>query len=700
MRALISLIVTVVSALAAAQPRLGPPQAIAPGLLAPAPGITSEVAGAPLDGGYLVAWASHDFIRFARLNAAGELIDEVPRAIPAICVQNLMVVSNGTGVLAGWSCGSGALSSWSLAALDGSKPTITQRGGRGSLDGLLYDGNHYLALFGVSIDQPEIAQLDTNGLVIASAALGFPDPRNDITPWRSRFFIDRGVAWLVMRIDGHLMRLALTDANGKPQRPVVERLPIEQPFASQLQAAGQIEGRWYVIYDDYPRQRRCMRFLDAAEPIVLEGFSYLLYHASQVVGGELYVFGVLRDGNRGLLRGMRISAAGRMRSFEIGSGSFAGVIGSIPIPRGILLLTANQVHTLTTTYAPPVAQLIRTLAERTFIRPPTVLHWAVAKQFDVTLAAHGPGFLAVWHQQNVEGMEVWSRLLDRNGKPAGEPRRLGLGLTANIASNGEIALVVWGNDGVVQARRLDSAGIPLGDPIPLDRATKAHIIGAGWDGAQFAVAWATEANLSFTAVAAGGEVLGAEPVRLDEPSVAVAREESFAVSPFGALLVYPGPRRGARGESTSTVAVRLSRDLRPAGRPFEVVGIPAHYRHVIWTGEHYLVTLTHDLSLRAARVSPSGEPLDAPYGVWLGRGWLRHDVADANGNVLVIFRETGVVTDRELRRTEAFRHEGQSFNFGALAMRDDGAALLGYTESPYRTPADVALVRTIDLTRE
>lgn len=699
-RALLLAVTIAVTGLSSGQPRFSEARELAPELLMPATLRSSEVAAAATRDGYVIAWIDDGAVRAVRINPAGELIDPLPKALGgSLAASNLVIASDGTDVLVGWTLAglsaTGADSTFRLAVLEGgSRHAVTQRG-IGSLDALIHTGTRYLAVVGGVVDHAEIVELDPRGFTVASTSLGISAAAGDPKPWPSGFFVDRGVTWLVTTVNGRPMRAAVTDADGKPQRPLLEPLPFEVPLDHRyrLFSAGQVNGHWYVVYGH--DGRHFVRFLDAEAPIAIGGFSEIAHRATRVSGNELYLFGLALGEERSVLRGARVSPDGRVRSFEIASGTRSWAIGSVAIPRGVLLVTANATSAAATPSAPPAARMIRTLLPRslrTYVGPPVIMAWAPASQFEVVVAAHGAGFVAAWQQPSVEGIEVWSRLLDRDGKAVGEARLIGRGTTTKIASNGHVALVVSSNNGLVEARRLDIAGVPLGETIAIDDASRA-IIGVGWDGMQFAMAWATSTDISTTGISAGGELLAAEPVRLAEPPAASWSTASFAVSPFGALLIYGGPQDQIGGRNT--MAVRLARDLRAAGPAFEVVSIPTLSRRVVWTGQHYVVTVTQASSFRGARVSASGESIDAPYGIWLAQGGHEHRSAYANGRLLVIHATGGFIIDRELAGPAALlEHTALPYDLGTLAMREDGAALFGYAR--WANTRFVAVVKALD----
>ena len=692
MRSLLLVVVIVLCSLASAQPRAGEPRAVAPDLLMPAPLRTREVAVTPFRDGYAAAWIDDAAVRMVRLNASGELIDQLPIPLGGTAeAGNLMIASDGSNVLVGWTSAGdrldGSEASFRIAFVEeGTRHTLTQRV-PGSLDGLLYTGTRYLALTGGLTGNASVVALDHRGFTVASTATGLGRDDSDPRTWQSSFFMSGGVAWLVTTYDDRLVRVALTDTSGN-LAVAFEPLPIDLPVDGEVLAAGHVRGRWYVVYAG--DGQHFIHFLGAGAPIVINGFDEIDGRATRASGGEVYLFGLDHREDSTVVRGVRVTPVRVVWQFEIATGTASWATGSAVAPRGVLLVTANAAPAATPNFAPPLARLIRTLGRhpQPIISPPAILAWAKASQFEVALGAHGEGFLAVWKQPGVDGNEIWSRLLDRDGHALGEPRPIGLGTTPQVASNGEVAAVAWFGKRNVEARLLDSAGFPMGEPIPLDRAADARVIGIGWDGTQFSVAWDNAANVSAVAFSAAGELLSESPVRLSEPRLSTTGVHSFAVSPFGALLVYS---ERATGE---TIGVRLNRDLSPAGSPFEIFDVHATHRQAVWTGEHYVVVFTHDRSIRAARVTASGVSLDAPYGVWLGRGFYSHATAYANGRLAAVHPLGGLIADRTFRDVVEFEQPLLPYATGSIAMRDDGAVLIGY--STFTDNRWLAVVRTLE----
>lgn len=655
----------------------------------PAAVSASAIAGTRFGEGSIVAWNDGKGIHTVRLDAGGALIDPLPRTITAATwVRNLVVATDGTDVLVGWTVEDGTESGSRIVVLTGgTQHTVTQREVV-SLDALIWTGSRYLAITGGLHNRAEIVELDRRGFILSSASLGLSATNSDPLQWNQGFFVDGDVAWLVTEVNGQPARFAVTDANEKPQRPVEQPLGIELPFDQPLHSAGTVDGIWYVVHGRAGGSHY-VSFEGSATPIAVDGFKRIDHRATRASGGEVYLFGTASDDNR-ILRGARISPRGRVRYFDIANAGY--LTESVAMTHGVLLLTASAImEGASNLAAPPLARIIRPLprGERTLVRAPIVLAWGPPSQAEVSIAAHGAGFLAAWRQLAIDGMEVWTRLLDRNGGHAGEPRAIGRGATTKIASNGNIALVVSAGRGVVRARRIDAAGLPLGDAIVLDRGTTARIIGVGWDGVQFSVAWATDTQISATAVTAGGEVLFPEPVALADPRPPFYEHMNFTVSPFGALVIYP-----VSGNVRETWAVRLGRDLRPAGAPFLILGIDGHYPQTVWTGQEYIVTVMHVMSLRAARVSPTGQALDAPYGLWLsGRGG--YHAAYGNERLILVSEFGGLATDRELRTPVVIATDYFAAILGNAAIRDDGAALFAYTAQPSNAARTLAYVRTI-----
>lgn len=688
MRHFLVMLALLLSGISNAQPKFGEPQPIAPELRMSSLADALHVAAAPLGDGYVAAWMEPNAIRVVRLNAAGEVLDD-PLLLgtgildPGGRAQKtkLIVASDGVDALVGWSVADQYDSSYRIAHLEGGKRnTLTQRG-FGSLDGLIFNGDGYVAIIGGARNRAEVLGLDRKGYLRPPTPLGISKASSDYTTWQQGLFNDRGVTWLVASIDGRLQRIALTDATGTVQRPVFEDLSFQLPFEHDFKGAGQIGGRWYVVYGK--GDRNYVQFLDTQAPILVEGFTTLAAEAMRVSGGELYLFGTAAGAAGTVVRGARVSPDGAVRFFDVATES-PRAIGAAVMTRGVLLLTGTNT---------PVARVIRTLwsGGRTFIRPPVRLHSIPASQMGVVIAAHGDGFLTAWYHPSGAG-EIWSRLLDRTGAAAGPSQLLGQGVRPQIASNGSVALIVWAQmPKTVLARRIDREGNPLGDAVPLhrdDAASQTHVIGAGWDGLQFSVAWATATYAMAGAVTENGEVRG-EPVRILEMPKGRFVSMSFAVSPSGALLVYI-ESYNVNGPS----AVRLTHDLHPAGPPFKVAGIPASLGRVSWLGDHYLVTFNHDASLRAARVTATGEPIDAPYGIWLERAFWFHGTAFGNGRLIVTTPLGGFTTDRNLRRTVAF----EQFTLPpehSVAIREDGAALVAYIAPRVGFVPERAEVRTI-----
>ncbi len=690
MRLLILLFLTL-SGIAHAQPRFGGPQAIAPDLRTPAAVRTKSLAASRFGDGTIVAWADERGVHVVRLDARGALIDPLPKNISAFAeARNLLVATDGTDVLVGWTIATGTQNESRIVVLTGgTQHTVTQRF-PDPLDALLHTGSRYLAITGGVNNRAEILELDRRGFILSSASLGLGTSNSDPLQWNQGFFVDRGVAWLVTDVARNPTRLAVSDANGKPQRPVAHPLGIDLPFDRPLHSAGTVDGIWYVVHGR-PGGRHYVSFEGSSTPIAVDGFKQITHRATRASGGELYLFGTASDDSRNL-HGARVPPSGRVRHFEVAGAGNLRTAASVAINHSVLLLTASAVSTEPLNPpSPPAARIIRPFpfGERTLVRAPIVLAWAPATQTEVSVVAHGAGFLAAWQQLTIDGLEVWTRLLDRNGKHAGEPRAIGRGATRKIASNGNVALVVAADRGVVELRRVDAAGKPLGETIILDRATSARIIGAGWDGVQFSVAWATDTQVSATALTAGGELLLPEPVRLAEPRPSLYDHMTFTVSPFGALVVYQ-----VSANVQETWAVRLGRDLRPAGAPFPVLGIPTLYPQTVWTGQEYIVTVSHGNSLRAARVSPAGEALDAPYGLWLSPGGTEHRAAYGNGRLILVGNTRGLITDRELRTSVVIATEQISWIVGNVAIRDDGPALFAYV-AHNGAPSTLAYVRTI-----
>lgn len=687
------LLFLVIAAVANAQPRFGEPQAIAPDLPVPAAVRATSLGGVRFGNGTLVAWADEKGVHVVRLDARGAMIDPLPKTItPSSNATNILVTTDGTDVLVGWTLGpySGQADSRIVVLTEGTRHTVTQRI-PDSLDALLYTGSRYLAITGGLNDRAEILELDHRAFIVSSASLGLGKSNSDPLQWNQGFFVDRGAVWLVTDVDGHLVRLAVTDANEKPQQPVTHPLGIDLPFDRPLHSAGTVDGVWYVVHGR-PAGRHYVSFEGRAAPIPIDGFKQIDHHATRASGGEVYLFGTASDDARNL-RGARVSPLGRARYFEVGGAGNLTAAASVPMNRGVVLLTASSV--LVDRWngpAPPAARFVRPFprGERTLVQAPIVLAWTLATQSEATVAAHGAGFLAAWQQLAVDGIEVWTRLLDRDGKHAGEPRAVGRGATPKIASNGDVALVVSVDRGVVEARRFDATGKPVGDTIVLDRAPTARIISAGWDGAQFSVAWVTDTQVSATALTASGEVLLPEPVRLAEPAPAVS-DLTFTVSPFGGLVLY---QSSTKPLDRNTWGVRLGRDLRPTGARFLVLGISAFYPQTVWTGQEYIVTVSHANSMRAARVSPVGEALDAPYGLWLAPGGDHHYAGFGNGRLILVSRTGALATDRELRTPTPVVTENIGGMIGSVAIREDGAALFAYA-AHVNGETTLAYVRTI-----
>lgn len=676
------------SGISNAQTKFGEPQPIAPELRMSSLADALHVAAAPLGDGYLTAWMEHSGIRVVRLNAAGEVISD-PLVLGSVITSpvaraqktKLIVASDGVDALVGWSVADQYDSSFRIAHLEGGKRNTLIQRGFGSLDGLIFNGDRYIAIIGGARNRAEVVELDRKGYMRAPAPLAISKQSSDYTTWQEGLFNDGGVTSLVTVIDGRLTRIKLTDATGTLQPSVFEDLSFQLPFEHDFKGAGHIGGRWYVVYGK--GDRNYVQFLDSQAPIVVDGFTTLAAEAMRVSGGELYLFGTVAGADGTIVRGARVSPDGAVRFFDVANES-PRAIGAAVMTRGVLLLTGTNT---------PVARVIRTLwsGGRTFVRPPVRLHSIPASQLGVVIAAHGDGFLTAWYHPSSVG-EIWSRQLDRTGAAAGPPQLLGQGMRPQIASNGNVALVVWARTPkTVLARRIDRDGNPLGDAVPLDRddaASQTHVIGAGWDGLQFSAAWATPTYVMALPVTEDGQVR-TEPVRILEMPKGPFVSMSFAVSPSGALLVY-AESYNANGPT----AVRLTHDMHPAGGPFKVADIPASLSRVIWLGDHYLVTFNQDASLRAARVSASGEPLDAPYGIWLERGFSFHNTAFGNGRLIVTTPLGGFTTDRNLRRIAAFEQFTLPFEH-AVAIREDGAALVAYIAPRIGSTAERAEVRTI-----
>ena len=547
--------------------------------------------------GYLAVWDRGESLVAARITHDGAPLDDPPLVLGPQLRLISQPATDGSDVIVAHGQFVSRRPIWQIqrVAANGEVTHLLQVP---DLLAVVWTGRNYIAFLG-NCTPREALQFDRNGAVLQSVALRVPGRSCD-GQLSSFIYRDPSGALQLVYQDGlaastgdyAVKRVALTDANGDPVASP-EPQPLEAAPTSYIRAVAATHEALFLL----------------ASNVV-----YVLDHAGRQLAPPVAVettFGVMTVSGReaivadgGLttdIRAWRISPEGRRLAMAVGrvSTTQKDEIAIRPAPGGAALFWIerdpgrNRATLLMT-------RLGRGPLQRMHV--PVPLSRGTPLIRDLTAAAHANGMLAVWIQFGVLGSEVRSARLDSSGEQLGPSQHLFNADSLRMASNGDVAMLVFRQGTQWSAQLMDHDGRLTGEPIDLGTSSVQSV---GWDGGAFVIHTLDRfGHWGWRFDAAGQRLTSSRVLFAFETSPIAA----LAVSPRGALFAY------LYAINRLAVFVRtLTRELEPATPSREAAIIDPLAIQAVWTGSEYVVAFANS-SIRIVRVSADGEPRGDGFG--------------------------------------------------------------------------------------
>ena len=625
--------------------------------LGPAFGFPSEMTATPVRGGYVAAWSTRN------QGAYIALLDQqgVAQGVTRIEIEGLEAhqVSASDGVDALIAFRTYEPRSLGIVVVrvkaDGSITQLPRQ--PFAPQSLRWNGTSYIA---VTVDR--VIELDRDGTVIAETSI--PAPAH----WdRPVVYAEGPRVWMVRKNGTVIERLALTDDAGHVISSEWVRLPFAAGEWDFLVAAGADRSGLFLLTQETYGANPAVQFLDRdgvpnAEPVVLEGFGALSDVRTGLAGdGSLLILDLQRGqvarlarglgsdtpvrGDFELLIGRRVRermnvTVATLPGFRRSSGDLFPAVG------GALFIGMAKVYQ-DGEWTTPVATYIRARHNGVAIARNESLVSATPDMRRAAAAPHGDGFLVAWQQSALAGPEIWIRSVDAFGQPQGPARFLGAGAAPQVASRGDLAMVVWTrpeNGLVIEARRIGPDGSPI-DSAPVTLTTSpSPVTKIVFDAMQFNIFYGTSSygpTLPFRAA-----VVPAEDDLDVKPSVS-------AVVPLPhPNLIGSAPGHTLFANLGSTIdAFTLRHDLSPYAPRRTISILRGFTGGAFWNGQQFELAWWHIDHLRVSRISTSGEPIDSEYGQFLSTLPIAEPTAPefamvlrGNQYVIATTRQLAVVT--------------------------------------------------------
>jgi hypothetical protein len=603
--------------------RLTPQSDLYDGQVAPAMrGSNLRMTGAATPNGTVTAWMSDGAaLHIALIDAAGVVRNHSITTIPYLYSSHLLSASDGMEVLV--LVASGESYQPVRVSRDGTIAVGLRQTGMGNVAAMAWNGVAYIAYA-----LTRTLELNRSGEVIAQAPLpyvyGF-----DV---QARFFAAGRLVSILRSDDGTVFRATLTNEEGHVVAATWTPIPFTIGVSEKLMAASADQFGIHVVFHlataPYTSMLQALGFNGApvGDPIALDGLegTYFETRISRTSEGSILVLqGVTRAA---VVTKRRPRARDRDGAdVDPGKPSVQTVQTSNSLSRGATLLPFSGGALI---IAPlrvsngyfssgAMAAVTRIHADPSGISfsEPTVIEYGRPATWDAAATAHGDGFLVVWQQPGAGGGEIWLRKVDALGVPRDAARFIGRGFNPKIASQGDLAVVVWTSAWKVEAIRLGRDGAPL-DPVPATVEFPVYsypqVLHLSFDAMQF------NAIVRVNNQVAAARVLPATPgsaepltISFNPDRISFDVQSGATASGNTILSANPFPWRD------TVAALSLRHDLTPRGAA-RTVSILGGTTRTAWNGEHFVIAWWHRDHYRYARLSPSGEPLDSEFGRVLG----------------------------------------------------------------------------------
>ena len=593
------------------------------GQVAPAMhGSNLAMTGATTTNGTVTAWMSDGVaLHVAWIDSAGVVRNHSIATIPYLYNSNLLSASDGTDVLV-------LAAAWDSyvpvrVSREGTITVGSRQPGMGNVTAVAWNGVAYIAYA-----FHRTLELNRSGEVIAQAPLP-PVYGFDV---QARFFAAGRIVSILRSVDGTVFRATLTNEEGHVVSAAWTPIPFTIGVSEVLMAASAgpsgIQVAFNLLTPPYSCMLQALDFNGApiGDPILLDGLEdpYLQTRISRTAEGSIIV---LRGLTRAAVVTRRRSGARDRDGADGGPGkpavltaqtsnSLSGGSTLLPLSSGALIVAPLSVSNGNfSSGAMPAVTRIHANPSSISFSEPAVIEYGRPATREATATAHGDGFLVVWQQPGIGGAEIWLRMVDALGIPREAARFIGRGFNPRIASQGDLAVVVWTFAGKLEAIRVGRDGAPL-DPVPTTIEFPVYsypqIIHLSFDAMQFnaivRVNYEVVTARVLPATAGSAEPLtfsfNPDRIAFDPQSVATASGNTI-------LSANPYPWRD------TVAALSLRHDLTPRGAA-RTVSILGGTTRTAWNGEHFVIAWWHRDHYRYARLSASGEPLDSEFGRVLG----------------------------------------------------------------------------------
>jgi hypothetical protein len=605
--------------------------------LGPEFGLPAEITAARVRGGFIAAWPDDRAIHVALLDREGTRKRVTRFEVPGMDdFSPIMSASDGVDALVVVRTYVGRTPGAVLCRVgaDGSVTELSRPAF--PLYRLIWNGISYIAT-----TNDRVVEIDRDGIVLAETPL----------PQRSHLHVSVYAVgprvWAVTQLDSTVARAALTNDAGHLIPAQWVDLPFEIPPYHYLATAGADgSGMFLVLRISYGDS--FVKFLDregvaVGEPIVLNGFGddYNLITGRDNTGALLVLAplsGNLARVTRGRSAHPRedlprrgdgddviappdpadaVETASAVTSTSTTlTGFVRSQIGTLlPAAGGALFIGMTDTRYDGGRGATPVAAVLHTTQNALAVSRNEGLAYAATDMRNAAAAAHGDGFLVAWQQAGLAGSEIWIRQVDTLGDPKGTARFLGAGESPQVASRGDLAMVVWErrsaptivlegmaigpDDAPIAAAPMTVATVPFG-PRVLRKVV--------FDATQFNVFFSLDSGFH-------SAVVPVEGGRLSPPLSVSAiprpfHPDAIGVAPGRTLLVSSGG---------VIEAATLRHDLSSHTAPHTIFVLGGIVSAPVWTGEHFVLTWWHNGDhFRFGRVSSAGQPLDSEFGQVLG----------------------------------------------------------------------------------
>ncbi|MDP9191773.1 MAG: hypothetical protein M3P06_08720 [Acidobacteriota bacterium] len=603
------------------------------GVVAPAMhGSNLSMTGTTMPHGTVMAWKSGgNALHVALLDSAGVVRNHSTLAIPNS--GTLSSASDGTGALVLVGAGNSYLPIH--VSRDGTIAVGAKQNVKGIVIAVAWNGVAYIAY---AYDHNAYAndralELNRRGEVIAQST--FPHVYG--LDYRARFFAAGRIVSILRSANGTVFRATLTNEEGHVVPATWTPIPLTIGVSGRLMAANAGQFGIHVVFVRSTSPYTCfLQTLDfngapIGDPIVLDGLEgdYIQTRISRTPGGSIIV---LRGVDRSAVVTKRRPRARDHDGTDAGpeeavvstvrtSNSLAQTEATLLLPfsGGALIVAPLYASSGENSWGrmPAVTRIHANQSGISFSEP-SVLEYARPDTREGTATAHDDGFLVVWQQSGPGGAEIWLRKVDALGIPRGAAHFAGKGLYPKIASQGDLALVVWTSRSAsrMEAVRIGRDGAPL-DSVPtvIEFPTSFYpqypqALCIGFDAMQFNVIVQAGSTVAMVRVLPS-PAESAEPWTVSlNPDRILFYPQSFATA-FGNTVLASSRR------SDVIAAIFLRHDLTPHGDA-RTISVLAGAPEAAWNGEHFVIAWWHRDHYRYTRLSPSGEPLDSEFGRVLG----------------------------------------------------------------------------------